>query len=206
MNIPRGKLIVFEGLDCSGKTTQLDMMFERLSSHRNVYKTANISNDIIGKTIRTILSNEDIKFANSEQIACLYLAELHHVCKLIKEELDKGIDVICSRHVLSTLAYAGTNDSIIDGIINLSNELVHPDLIIYVDVDLEKVKERLNNKDNTDYWETIDKQKEVAERYFNSMMLLKKKYNTNTVIVNGDRDIEPIHEEIYDFILKYFKW
>lgn len=202
----KGKFIVFEGLDCSGKTTQLELLFERLSNKINVTKHTNISDGILGKCIREITLLHKDYLVNPEQIAGLYIAELHHVCDLINKDLNDGKHVICSRHMLSTLTYAGDTLESIQGIMSLGKTLIQPDLTVFIDMNLKTVKDRMVNKENADYWENVNKQKYFMEKYYESISRLRECLHLDIKVVNGDKSIKDLHEDIYSFVCSYFNW
>jgi len=163
--VEKGKLIVLEGLDGCGKTTQQGLLYNALNREGlETIAINNVSDSIFGKTIRAALA--DRKYCvNSKQMAALYIAELHYVTETIKEAIYSGKNVICSRHYLSTLAYAGTDDSVVNGIIELSKYDIMPDVIYYIGVPFKTIHERLTKNSNPDFYETSHKQKEVLERY-----------------------------------------
>ena len=124
--------IALEGIDGSGKSTQLTMLKEYLESRgRSVYLTREPSDLSIGKTIRRYLTGE-LK-ADNRVIAALFVADrLEHILDdnegllAIKES---GRDIICDRYYFSSYAYQSV-DMPMEWIINANSEaaaLLKPD-------------------------------------------------------------------------------
>jgi len=101
----KGKFIVFEGLDGSGTTTQANLLFRYLKKQgKKVYLTGEPTRSLIGGLIEGQISG-DWK-STPECLQLLFTADrAHHLEKGIIPLLKKGITVICTRYILSTLAY-----------------------------------------------------------------------------------------------------
>jgi len=103
----RGRLIVFEGTDASGKKTQTELLVKRLRQER--VKCATFSfpdySSKYGKLIRALLDGKkgDIKDIDPYFFANLYAEDRKLVKNKIKKVLDKGIFVICDRYVMANL-------------------------------------------------------------------------------------------------------
>ena len=107
----KNRFIVVEGLDGSGKSTQIKMLKEYLESKgEKVYMTAEPSEGRIGKTLREMLS-EDIPTDMYFQ-AGMFLADRIDHCTNpengIKKMREEGYKVISDRYYYSTFAYQGT--------------------------------------------------------------------------------------------------
>ena len=148
----KGKFIVVEGLDGSGKTTLIENIvnsIDRVISVKSLIDTLPR-----GKCIRECIGNKEY-YGNDLSIALLYLSETTRVKDEIEYYLSKGIDVIVDRWFYSTMAY--TNNKYIDIIDNVGKHLPNIDMTIYVDVDLDTIVKRLSNKLGEDVFTNIDK-------------------------------------------------
>ncbi len=145
----RGRFIVVEGLDGSGKSTQISALAQSLQARgHEVVLTAEPTEYETGGYIRRILSESLSK--NMYLQAALFLADrLEHITHPehgIRRHLEDGKIVICDRYYYSSFAYQGTQSDmqwVMD--INLRcEEMLRPDLCIFLDVDPQVCKSRLD--------------------------------------------------------------
>ena len=150
----KGKFIVFEGIDGSGKTTQINEIYNWLphsnliSHNSSVIKTREPGGSSLGKKLREIiLSNTNDNAPSSLTELLLYAADrTEHVTKTISPALQKGDWVLSDRFAGSTLAYQGYGRNIdIETIKKL--EIIacqgeKPDLTFFLDISLEESIER----------------------------------------------------------------
>ena len=103
----RGSLIVFEGLDGSGKSTQLPRLAQRLAvAGRELVQTREPYDCAPGRKIRE-LAQRHVPVPAEEELA-LFLAQRRlHVRELIAPALARGALVLSDRYFLSTVAYQG---------------------------------------------------------------------------------------------------
>src|ERR1051325_10206672 len=142
--------IAFEGIDGSGKSTQVKLLSYNLkNAGHKVYLTCEPTDGPIGKMIRDIFSHK--MEADHKTIAALFVADrLDHLLNKesgILKKLDEGFTVITDRYYLSSLAYQGTHVPM-KWVIEanaLSTQLLKPDLNIYIDVTPEVGMERLTS-------------------------------------------------------------
>ncbi|MBN4071718.1 dTMP kinase, partial [Desulfotalea psychrophila] len=102
-----GLLIVFEGTDGTGKSTQTKLLATDLEERGfAVVSTFEPSNGIYGKQIRALFTNRET--ISREEELDLFLADRKdHVDNLIAPSLKSGKVVLCDRYYLSTIAYQG---------------------------------------------------------------------------------------------------
>ena len=131
----KGKFIVVEGLDGSGKTTLIENIVNSLNGIVPIKSLIDILPR--GKSIRECIGNKE-HYGNDLSIALLYLSETTRVKDIIEEYLKNGVDVIVDRWFYSTMAY--TNNKYIDIIDNVSKYLPNIDMTIYVDVDIDTIE------------------------------------------------------------------
>lgn len=202
----RGKFIVFEGLDGSGKSTQISMLSEKLKLlGRKVYCTAEPTNSATGGLIRDTLSNNYKRDAT--ELAGLFLTDriAHNVNPAwgIKKFLDAGVDVICDRYYYSSFAYQGLGTSlswIMDMNMNCP-EIIKPDLCIFLDVDYKKCKERVDmERPHLEIFESDEKIMEATRtQFYEVFKLLNGKDRIQ--IVDANRPFSVVADEIYRIIM-----
>ena len=151
--------IVFEGIDGSGKTTQAELLAEKLTSIQQ-------SNIIIrepggtplGESIRKELKSNP----NLDPVTQLFLfsaCRTELIKDVINPNLEEGHIVICDRYIFSTIAYQGhaegLNIAYIENMIDLSTGGLTPDIVIFIDTPVEIAKKRRGNETN-DYYDQKD--------------------------------------------------
>ncbi len=185
----KGIFIVIEGLDGSGKTTQANLLAEKLSSSYRVHLTAEPSRGKIGTFIRESCLYEHVRLP-VEAEALLFAADrVEHMQSELKPALDEGKLVICDRYVYSTLAYQGSAGLSLDWIKTTNARALQPDFSIFLDVPPETVLERLQRKKSV--METLETQQKVREIY------LKYVQKNELIRIDGDREKELVADELY---------
>ncbi|MAN81160.1 MAG: dTMP kinase [Magnetovibrio sp.] len=102
-----GRFITFEGMDGSGKSTQLERVAEYLSAQAiPIVKTREPGGTKIGQDIRALLTEErDAPLSVFSEALLIFAARQAHVHSIIKPSLDAGSWVLCDRFIDSTYAY-----------------------------------------------------------------------------------------------------
>lgn len=148
-----GYFITFEGVEGSGKTTQIRMLAERLLAHGyKVTQTREPGGCDISDKIREILLDAQHRHMSSLTELLLYAAaRAQHVNDVISPALERGEIVLCDRYCDATVAYQhcgrGINRDTIDTLNNLACQGVTPDLTILIDCDpaigLDRARKRI---------------------------------------------------------------
>lgn len=135
----RGRLIVFEGIDGSGKTTQTQLLREHLEGKgKEVAMTAEPTSLPTGRALREALSGR-VKKSECEMAALFVEDRIAHNNEPeqgLRALLARGVDVICDRYYYSTLAYQGqsTDYAWVKGMNLNCPDILRPDLCIYLDL------------------------------------------------------------------------
>lgn len=198
--------IVFEGLDGSGKSTQINMLRDKLKlMGRKVYVTAEPTNSATGGLIRDTLSNNYKREAS--ELASLFLTDRisHNVNPVwgIKKFLQEGTDIICDRYYYSSFAYQGLGTDlnwIIDMNLNCP-QIVKPDLCIFLDVDPQKCKRRVDRE--RAHLEIFENDEKIMEQTRMQFFEVFKKLNTteNIRIIDANRPINVVSDEILTIVM-----
>ena len=200
--------IAFEGIDGSGKSTQVKILSERLTeTGHKVYVTAEPTKSPIGLLIRNIFSHQSE--ADHRTIASLFVADrLDHLLNKtdgILKKLEEGFTVITDRYYFSSYAYHGTHmdmDWVIEAN-SLSAELLRPDLNIYIDVSAETSIKRLNEgRSSMELYETKENLYSVRKKYIEAFEKLKSV--ENIFVTSGDRSPELIAADIWKEVSQIF--
>lgn len=138
----RGKFITFEGLDGSGKTTQIELLAKALrSEHIRVHLTREPGGTELGEAIRNLLlSSANSNWSANTELALMFAARTQHLHEVILPDLAAGHCVLCDRFTDSTEAYQGGGRQMgREPIAVLHKALcddIQPDLTILLDCDL----------------------------------------------------------------------
>lgn len=169
----RGKFITFEGCEGSGKSTQLRLLTEYLSSvGTDFIMTREPGGSRISEDIRKIILNGKNTEMCDECEALLYAAaRIQHLREIIIPALEAGKLVICDRYVHSSLAYQGYARGLgmefIESINSYALKLYPPDMTVFLDISPEDAFARKHGADKDDRIEALGPEfhKKVYEGY-----------------------------------------
>ena len=200
-----GKFIVIEGLDGSGKGTQIERLAQSLAERGvKVQTTAEPTDGYIGKYLREMLANSDNKDMCLQ--ASLFLADrLDHITNPetgIKQLLDEDFTVISDRYYYSSFAYQGTAADM-DWVMNMNlnaSSMLTPDLCIFFDLDPKLCKDRIiTGRGNLELYEKdVDIMGQIRDNFHNVFAKLPD----NVKIINANRDVDEIANEVLDIVMK----
>lgn len=205
----KGKFIAIEGIDGSGKTTQVERLKEILSKSRtNLFFTKNPTDGEIGKFIRQMLTGK-IKFV---PIAYQYLfcADRATQQEEIVKHLKKGDTVITDRYFWSSVAYGGLDrgidfsqekESLKKGnlalcafsILSAYNEFLVPDITLFLKISAKSAIERLTSSRHV---KDIYDEKDKLEKITNGYEWLIKKFPDEFTIIDGEQSVEKVTDNI----------
>jgi dTMP kinase len=105
----KGKLIIFEGPDFSGKSTQIKLLKPELIKYNNILYTREPGSFLPDSQeycegVRNILLNNDL---NPFQEAQLFAESRYEHTKEMIKYINEGFNIICDRYIMSSLAYQG---------------------------------------------------------------------------------------------------
>ncbi len=193
--------IVFEGIDGSGKSTQVKLLTEKLiAAGHKVYTTFEPTDSPIGSLVRNIFKGR--MTADHKTIAALNVADrldhLHNEINGLLKKMEEGYTVISDRYYFSSYAYHGVHVDI-DWVIAanaLSAATLKPDVNFFIDVDPEVSMQRLNSTRGTiELYETLDNLQQVRGKYMESFEKLKGE--EKIVFINGNQTVAAIAGDIW---------
>ncbi len=142
--------ITFEGIDASGKTTQLELLEAELKKNGlNVLVTRQPGGTQIGQLIRQILLDPDNIQLVPEAEVLLYMADrIQHIKEVILPALADNLIVLCDRYHDATLAYQGGGRQLdLSWLKQLQDQhIIEPDLTLWFDISVEQSQERLKQR------------------------------------------------------------
>ena len=201
----KGKLITFEGIDYSGKTTQAKRIFNYLKRKgHKVILLREPGGEKVSENIRQVLLSSRNTGMNPLTELLLYeAARAQLVSKIILPALKQGKIVICDRFYDSSLAYQGygrlLDTKIVDYLNRVSVSGLKPDLTILIDIPIKVFSSRMrqnNKKKDRIEKEKIDFYKRVRDGYLKIARKEKKRFK----VIDGSGVIELVWDQVKDTV------
>jgi dTMP kinase len=139
--------VTFEGLDGSGKTTQLELVAQLLRDEgREVVTTREPGGTAIGEMIRDVVLHQPEEIVPWAEAALFAAARAQLVANVIRPALDRGAAVLCDRYIDSSLAYQGIARGLgVDPVLQLNLHATQgllPDRTFFLAVDPQESRRR----------------------------------------------------------------
>lgn len=202
------KFIVVEGLDGTGKTTQIKILADYIRAKgREAEITAEPTAHPTGKLIRRILSGE-VK-TTPWSLAALFLSDriVHNTADDgIEKMLSDGKTVISDRYYYSTFAYQG-HETDLDWAMNMHfscPEVRKPDLVLFLTMSPEKCVERIraNRPDEAiEIYENVESLTKISRQF--DTVFEKLKDRENIVYIDADGTIDEVSQRLFNAYEKY---
>lgn len=196
MSTSKGVLIVFEGTDGTGKSTQLSLLEKYLhNNHYPVVATREPTTGKYGQEIRRLYMQRDTRTPREELE--LFLADRKdHVDNVINPSLLSGKIVLCDRYFLSTIAYQGAIGFDINELVSLNSFAPDPDIALLFHAPLDTGRKRITEGrgETLNDFEKIENLKKVTT-IFDS---LSYDYIQR---INAQGTIEDIHRMVISYVL-----
>lgn len=202
--ITRGKLIAFEGIDGSGKSTQLKLLADRLRERGiRCFETREPTDSFIGVLLRQILTGQIS--AHSKVVASLFLADrAEHLLNEkdgLCRKIDEGITVLTDRYYFSSYAYHGV-DMNMEWVIqanSIHSELLRPAVTVFLDISPETAMDRISkNRTHTELYEKEERLRRVREKYFEAFERLKEE--ENVAVIDAFGTAEEVAERVWQAV------
>ena len=196
----RGCFFALEGIDGSGKSTQLALLARHLTEAGiPCLTTCEPTSGPMGRLLRQVLTGQ-VK-CDSRVVAPLFAADrLDHLLDRengLCRAVDAGITVLTDRYYFSSYAYQSV-DFPLEWVIELNRPcagLLRPTATLFIDVSPELALERITqNRENTELFETKERLTRTREQYFRAFALQKDA--EKVILIPGDRDVSSIARDI----------
>ncbi|MBY0402999.1 MAG: dTMP kinase [Cyanobacteria bacterium] len=205
---PSGFFVTFEGIDGSGKSTQIEMARDFLSGlGYPVVVTRNPGGTHLGLGIREILLHHPGHVAPRCELM-LYMADrAQHMDEIILPALSQGAVVLCDRHLDSTIAYQGYGRGIDLSLIHQLNQVATsgrgPDLTILLDGPAEILASRVAKRGEADRLEreSLMFREKVREGYLALAHSHPHRFHT----VDATQSIEAMASAIQKILSQFIK-
>ena len=200
----RGKFITFEGLDGSGKSTQLERLAATLrESGVDVVSTREPGGTAIGESVRAVLLNSRTRGLDAHaEMALMFASRAQLIAEMILPALEAGKWVLCDRFTDSTEAYQGAGRKLgSDPVLRLHEILcggLWPDLTILMDTDVSASvtrARRRNQAADSEHDENRFEKESAAffERVHAGFLEIARRETQRVVLVNARPPIEEVH-------------
>ncbi len=196
----KGLFITFEGIDGSGKTTQINYFEKYLTEYGVDYiKTREPGGSRGAEEIRSLLvKGKTSRWSPETEILLFFASRRDHLEKTIMPALEAGKIVICDRFTDSSRVYQGLARS---GIVSKVDELhkmmieLEPNLTFILDIEPRlALKRGLARNTGEDRFEDFGE--EFQKKARKGFLELSEKFPTRCKVINADRDPSKISKEI----------
>ena len=189
----RGKFVVLEGVDGSGKTT----LARRLAQGRDAWLTAEPTKGVLGAMLRSGELGDIPPVAE----ALLFAADRAVHTAEIEAELEKGRWVICDRYAGSTVAYqsASMGDAADWDWLNSMqvHSVIQPDAVVLLDMDPEVSMNRVGARgEDLSRFEKLDFQRRVRDAY------LRLAHQFDYIVVDASKDADSVYADVVSALRK----
>ncbi|UCD39390.1 MAG: dTMP kinase [Fidelibacterota bacterium] len=198
-----GIFITFEGIDGSGKSTQLALLRQHMEElGRTVTVVREPGGTVLSEKVRTLLlDHRSMDLCERAEALLFSTARAQLVYELIIPALERGEVVLCDRYAESTIAYQGYGRELpLEEIITLqefATSHLHPNLKVLLDLDVDVAAARLLGS-FADRMESagLAFQERVRQGYLQMSQAAPNEW----LVVNGSQPKEKIAEEVRSFI------
>lgn len=205
-----GKFITFEGIDGSGKSTQLRMTASGLRLRGfDVLTTCEPGGTPLGRRLREAFLETEETVAPLAELLLFAADRAQHVNFLIKPELNAGKIVISDRYADATFAYQGAgrgfSEATVNQVIHLATDGLKPDLTIFFDLPIEKALLRTDTrsesgeKKNRMDSETTEFYARVRGAYLQIAAAEPERFR----IVEASNSIEDVHAQVMEIVASF---
>ncbi len=203
-------LITFEGLDFSGKTTQIKLLSDKLRKlNYDVIVVREPGGTPISEKIRDILlDKKNLEMTQMAEVLLFSAARTQLVSQIIIPALQSKKIVICDRYYDSTTAYQGCGRGISLDAVKQINKLAAlgtvPDITFFIDIPLSEVALRLKvSKASADRMESSGDAfyEKVRKGFFD----IAKSEPERFLVIDGNRYIESVSDEIWKIVSQNLK-
>ena len=193
--MPKGKIIVFEGIDKAGKTTQAKLLEKKLGSKCVRIDFPDYSTPV-DKEIKQFL--DGTRNYPDEVKMMLLSANRWEKKGEIDKMVSKGTTVIMNRYYQSNLVYGISKGLKLDWLLSLDRGLPKADLVIVIDIKPRTLVSRSKN-----VVDTFEKDLELIKRVKKNYGILANKFKWRTV--EGEKSVEEVHGQVLRIVRKFVK-
>jgi dTMP kinase len=207
-----GKFITFEGIDGSGKSTQLRMLTGALRERGvDLITTQEPGGTPLGRRLRDAFLETEENVAPMAELLLFAADRAQHVEFLIKPALAAGRVVISDRYADATFAYQGAgrgfDEATIGKVIKLATGGLKPDLTIFFDIPIAAALSRMNargqsgEKSNRMDFEAVEFYERVREAYLTVARNEPKRFQ----VIDAGGSVDEIQRYVLEIVTSSLK-
>lgn len=201
----QGKLIVFEGVEGSGKTTQLQRIYHWLQHQTplgsdSIAITREPGGTNLGQNLRHLLLDGNATEPISDQAELLLYAadRAQHVTHCLKPHLEQGSLILCDRFTDSTIAYQGYGRgldlNLIDQLNQIATQGLQSDLTLWFDIDAAMGLARTQKRGVSDRMEQATL--EFHQRVQQGFTELAKQHPKRIVSIDASLNVDQVTQQV----------
>ena len=199
----RGKLIVFEGLDHTGKTTQI-LLAEKWLNEQGIANTRyrEPGGTKVGERIRALLLDRDENMTFKTEMLLFFASRVQLAQEHVLDDLEEGRNVILDRYYYSTAAYQGPYMT--GGIASVlamarTLELPEPDLVLCLDGNPAELARRQQGTPDRIEAKGVEYQRNVRRAYIEICDI-----TPNFYFVNAELHVQEVHDQVVAHLKRIF--
>mgnify|MGYP001206154733 FL=1 len=200
----KGYFISFEGVDGSGKSTQIQRLADFLRSLSfDIVVTREPGGSVGGEEIRKLLLQGDVdRWSAETEILLFTAARRDHLERIILPAMKNGQIVICDRFTDSTRMYQGMRGPKLKNLVDMLDKEVighDPDLTILIDIDPEIGLRRAKSRETVEErFEDfgLELQKKMRKGFLN----LSKQFSSRISVIDGHQSEDNVSKEICSLV------
>lgn len=199
--------ITLEGPDGSGKSTQIQLLYRYLEKQgHSVLLSREPGGTPIGEQIRAVLHDvKNTAMLPNTEILLYSASRAQHVGQVIRPALERGELVLCDRYAESTMAYQGWGHGLDIELLRIITVFatgdLRPDLVIYLDIDVEEgLRRKLDAfESGTAEWNRMDQKAQAFhERVRQGYLMMASQEPEKWLVLDGTHSMAVIHQKIVD--------
>jgi len=207
--LTRGLFVTFEGLDGSGKTTQMRRLAERLRARgKTVFETVEPGGTEIGRKIRQILLDAvNQELSPTAELLLYFASRAQNVDETILPALERGEIVLADRFTDSTLAYQGCGRGLGADVVLALDRIacrgLKPDLTLLIDIDVKTSLARAHSRNAAGGGsETrMDEQSlEFHRKVYDAYQALAVRERQRICRIDGSKAMDEVEREVWEAV------
>ena len=200
----KGYFISFEGIDGSGKSTQIQKLARFLETLGfDVIITREPGGSVGGEEIRNLLLQGNVdRWSAETEILLFTAARRDHLERIILPAMEDAKIVICDRFTDSTRMYQGMRGPNLRNLVDMLNEKIincDPDLTIVIDIDPQISLKRAKSRETVEErFEDFGVEMQLNMR--NGFIELAKEFSNRIEVVNGQQSVDDLAKDICSIV------
>lgn len=200
----KGYFISFEGIDGSGKSTQIQKLARFLETLGfDVLITREPGGSVGGEEIRNLLLQGNVdRWSAETEILLFTAARRDHLERIILPAMEDDKIVICDRFTDSTRMYQGMRGPNLRNLVDMLNEKIincDPDLTIVIDIDPQISLKRAKSRETVEErFEDFGVEMQLNMR--NGFIELAKEFSNRIEVVNGQQSVDDLAKDICSIV------